>query len=201
MDSIILASRSPRRREILNRIKIPFIVYEVDVDERIKSLRHIRPSIIEISKRKTEKAAQAFTRGIVVGVDTIVFFNKKVIGKPRNRDEAFYYMRLLKGNHHQVISGITVLDTGTGKKYSSISTTDVLFRDMNDQEIVRYLELGEWMDKAGGYAIQGNASLFIKRIEGSYYNVMGLPVEELYDLLNKFDYFSKSGSYRPVRKL
>jgi len=201
MDSIILASRSPRRREILNRIQIPFIVYEVDIDERIKSLRHIRSSIIEVSKRKASNAAQAFKKGIVVGADTVIFFNRKLIGKPRNRDEAFHYLQLLKGNCHQVISGITVMDADSGKKYSSISITDVFFRNMNYQEIIRYLELGEWLDKAGGYAIQGSAALFIKRIEGSYYNVMGLPVEELYNLLDRFDYFSKNGYYRPVRKL
>ncbi len=210
MDSLILASKSPRRRDILNKLNIPYIVYEVEIDESIGlgasarsvvSLRYARSLVIEISKRKVADASHHFSNGIVVGIDTVVCFKKRVLRKPENSGQAYEYMKLLNGRRHEVLSGITVKDIQEGLSYSSSSLTEVFFSRMTEDEINRYIELNEWVDKAGGYAIQGSASLYIKKIVGSYYNVMGLPVEELYKLLKRFYYFEYSGKYRPVRRL
>ena len=102
---------------------------------------------------------------------------------------------------HTVLSGITVTDAASGVRHSSVCETSVRFTAMEPAEIDRYIEIGEWFDKAGGYAIQGVASLFIESISGSFYNVMGLPVEQLYGLLKRFSYFESTGKYRPVKRL
>ncbi len=200
MDHLILASKSPRRREILNRIGIPYILCGPDIDESLMKGRKIRSAVIGISKRKVEAVAPRFSRGLVLGVDTVVLCKGRVLGKPQNGEEAEEYLRLLNGDGHQVMSGVTVRDSGSGVEYSAVSTTCVYFTKMTRDEICWYLSLGEWFDKAGGYAIQGTASLFIDRIDGSYYNVMGLPVDQLFRLLKRFSYFSSAGEYRPVKR-
>lgn len=200
MDTIVLASRSPRRREILDRIRIPYIVFGVDIDEKIKSVNRIKSSVISISNEKVNSAAGYFSNGLVAGVDTVVYFNRKVLGKPVNIDQAYKYLRMLSGNRHYVFSGITVKDIGRGISLSSCSVTEVCFTKMTEGEIEQYLTNDEWIGKAGGYAIQGQAALYIERISGSYYNVMGLPVEELYRLFKRFNYFESDGIYRPVKK-
>ena len=199
MDSIVLASRSPRRREILERLNIPFIAFNIDVDEKSTNIRNIKSSVMEVSKRKAAAAAGHFSKGLVAGVDTIVYFNRKVLGKPKNTGSAFKYLKMLSGNTHCVISGITIRDTCGGDVYSACSLTEVSFIKMSDSEIKNYLATDEWKDKAGGYAIQGQAALYIRDIRGSFYNVMGLPVEELYRLLKKFGYFESSGRYQPEK--
>ncbi|MBN2322660.1 MAG: septum formation protein Maf [Spirochaetes bacterium] len=200
MDHLILASKSPRRREILKRIGIPYILCEPDTDESLKDGRNIRSAVIGISKRKVGVVAPRFARGLVLGVDTIVLCRGRVLGKPKNGDEAEEYLRFLNGGCHEVLSGVTVKDSGSGVEHSAVSTTAVYFTEMTRAEIGWYLSLGEWFDKAGGYAIQGSASMFIDRIDGSYYNVMGLPVEQLFRLLKRFSYFSSAGEYRPVKR-
>lgn len=200
MDSIILASRSQRRREILKTIHIPFIVYDQDVREEQSFHRCVRATVINLSKLKAENAAISFSNGLILGVDTVVFFNRRVLGKPGDKDEAFEFLRMLSGNSHRVISGITLKDARVGVTYSSCSISEVTFFKLTRNEILRYIETGEWVDKAGGYAIQGQASLYISKISGSFYNIMGLPVEELYMLLKRFSYFESDGVYRPVMR-
>ena len=187
MDNIVLASRSPRRREILERLNIPYIAFDIDIDEKITDVRNIKSSVIEVSKKKVAAAAGYFSKGLVAGVDTVVYFNRKVLGKPGNTGSAYEYLKMLSGNTHCVVSGITIRDTCGGNIYSACSLTEVRFIKMSDSEIKNYLATDEWKDKAGGYAIQGQAALYIKCIRGSFYNVMGLPVEELYRLLKKFN--------------
>jgi len=133
-------------------------------------------------------------------LDTIVCFHHKVLGQPKSEEEARKYLKMLSSNRHQVFSGITVKSAGEDLSYSSCSVTEVYFSKLTNREIDAYIEGGEWVGKAGAYAIQGQAALFVARIEGSFYNVMGLPVEELYQLLNRFDYFITTGLYRPVKK-
>lgn len=201
MDSLILASRSPRRREILNQLKIPYIVHEVDVNEGITSKRFIIPSIIEVSRRKAAEAAGYYKNGLVLGVDTIVYFQNRVLGKPSNAEQAYRYIRQLSGNKHTVISGITIFNSANSESRSLVALTDVYFFRLEEREIWYYIDQNEWVDKAGGYAIQGLGAAFIKKIVGSFHNVMGLPVGELISLLKKFKYFDQDGTYRPVRKL
>ncbi len=200
MDTIILASKSPRRKEILTQLGIPFIQYGIEVNEGLGCKRYIRSAVINISRKKADAAAGVFSEGIVLGVDTVVNFNGMILGKPGTPAEARRFMKMLSGNRHQVFSGITLKNIGTGKHYSGCSVTDVNFYRLSPDEVDMYIESGEWRDKAGGYAVQGKAALFVTRLEGSYYNVMGLPVEELHRLLLKFSYFESTGQYRPVRR-
>jgi septum formation protein len=200
MDSIILASRSPRRREILERLNIPYIIFDIDIDEKINNVRKLRSSVMEVSAKKVGAAAGHFSQGLITGVDTVVYFNRMVFGKPENSESAFKYLKMMSGNSHTVISGITIMDSSSQESYSSCSLTEVSFIKMSDSEIKNYLSTDEWKDKAGGYAIQGQAALYIREIRGSFYNVMGLPVEELYRLLKKFNYFESEGIYRPEKK-
>jgi septum formation protein len=200
MDTLILASKSPRRREILHRLGIPFIVCSIEIDEAAYYRKTVRSSVMNVSRKKAEEAASGFTRGLVLGVDTVVFFNGKVLGKPENAEQARASIRMLSGNRHEVLSGITVCDAGGGFTRSGCSVSSVQFVRLSNEEIEGYLQEDEWVDKAGGYAIQGRAAFFIRRIEGSYYNIMGLPVEKLYTLLKGFKYFRSDGIYLPVRR-
>jgi septum formation protein len=204
MDSLILASKSPRRREILSKLNIPYIVFGVDVDERMHReqgvIRNVKSLVIENSKKKAGLAGGSFKKGLVLGVDTIVYFNSRILGKPENEDTAYKYLHMLNGNRHTVYSGITLLNANQGIGYSSCSITEVYFTKMTGEEISRYVESGEWAGKAGGYAIQGTAALYVTGIFGSYYNVMGLPVEELLKLLKRHKYFESPGIFRPVRR-
>jgi septum formation protein len=205
MDSIILASHSPRRREILEKVRIPYIPFGVQVEETIRVRRsgrspNVRSSVIGNAGRKAGAAKEHFSNGLVLGVDTVVFFNGRVLGKPADRGEAFRFLKMLSGNWHSVYSGITVIDARGNGGYSACSVTNVRFSRMSHREIDSYLELGEWEGKAGGYAVQGEASLYIDRIEGSFYNIMGLPLEELFRILKKYEYFASNGRYEPVAK-
>jgi len=200
MDHLILASKSPRRREILDRIHIPYILCGSEIDESFEEGHDIRSAVMGISKRKVEAVAPRFSRGLVLGVDTVVLCKERVLGKPPDSEAAGEYLSLLNGGDHQVLSGVTVRDSRSGVEYSAVSETSVYFTKMTRDEMVWYLSLGEWFDKAGAYAIQGTASLFIDRIDGSYYNVMGLPVEKLFRLLKRFSYFSSAGEHRPVKR-
>jgi septum formation protein len=205
MDSIILASHSPRRREILEKVRIPYLPFGVEVEETIRRRRgarstNVRSSVIGNAGRKAEAAKESFSNGLVLGVDTVVFFNGQVLGKPADGREAFKFLKMLSGNWHSVYSGITVRDARGDGGYSSCSVTRVRFSPMSRGEIESCLERGEWVGKAGGYAVQGEAALYIDRIEGSFYNIMGLPLEELYRILKRFDYFASSGRYEPRAK-
>jgi len=201
MDDLILASKSRRRRDILESLNIPYILWGINIDESLKSIKYVKSSVIDVSRRKAFCAKKHFSNGLVIGVDTVVYFNNRVLNKPDNREEAYSYMKMLNGNRHEVFSGITLVNSNNDISYSSFSVTQVYFNKISDKEIKRYIDQSEWRGKAGGYAIQGIAALFIEKIVGSYYNVMGLPIEKLYLLLKKFDYFEKNGKYRPVKNL
>ncbi|UCB44304.1 MAG: septum formation protein Maf [Spirochaetota bacterium] len=201
MDPLVLASTSPRRREILERLGFPYIVYGVKIDEKVYTKRSVRSVVIELAKRKVAAVASHFSNGLIVGVDTVVCFQNRILGKPEDKEEARKFLKILSGNRHEVVSGITVKDAARDVGYSSVSITSVFFCQLNDEEVARYIDSGEWADKAGGYAIQETAALFVKGIVGSYYNVMGLPVEKLYELLKRFSYFNTHGNYKPVKQV
>ena len=203
MDNLILASKSPRRKEILYALNIPFIVFKPisDVEKSVQGGRKIDVSVIRNSRLKVFSVTDNFKNGLILSVDTVVCLGDKVLEKPSNKDEAKKYLKILSGRTHFVYSGISLVDVKTGKIVSDISKTKVSFKRMSNEEINYYISTNEWYDKAGGYAIQGKASFFIKEIRGSFYNVVGLPVELLYDILKKFEYFKSNGQYTPLRKL
>ena len=139
--------------------------------------------VIRMAEEKARRAAgRAKERGVVVSADTVVVAGEEVLGKPGNKREAERMLRLLSGRTHRVISGVALYNMETGELTSGSETTEVTFAPMSSEEITWYVESGEPMDKAGAYAVQGLASLFIKGIRGSHFNVMGLPLKRLYEV-------------------
>lgn len=179
---IVLASRSPRRAELLAAAGIEFIVRVADVDETPLDGEAPRDYVLRIAETKA-RAVQAGDDEIVIAADTTVVLRNKIMGKPKDTADAARMLRQLSGNRHQVITGIC-LRRGD-RAVSDIATTAVWFAPLSDTEIADYVASGEPMDKAGAYGIQGLASKFIDRIDGSYSNVVGLPVALTYRLLRE----------------
>ena len=178
--NIILASASPRRQELLKLFGIPFIVRVADIDETMDPGCAAYDEVARLSREK----ALAVTRepeDIVIAADTIVVCQGKVMGKPRCAEEAFAMLSLLSGRDHQVMTGCTILKGERAETFTEV--TDLHFRELTDKEIHRYVDSGEPMDKAGAYGIQGGAALFCEKMDGDYYNVMGLPVCRLGQVL------------------
>ena len=178
--NLILASASPRRQELLKLFGVPFTVRVADIDETMDPSAAPFDEVARVSRLK----AQAIPRqadDIVIAADTIVVCEGRVLGKPRSEEEAFSMLRLLSGRDHQVMTGCTLLREGKAETFTEV--TDLHFRDLSDKEIARYVASKEPMDKAGAYGIQGGAALFCTHMVGDYYNVMGLPVCRLYQVL------------------
>ena len=177
---LILASQSPRRKELLGLFRLPFVIRVADIDETMDATARPYDEVARVSREK----AMAVTRGqddIVIAADTIVVCENKVLGKPRSAKEAEEMLSLLSGRDHQVMTGMTVLRRDT--VLSCTEVTDIHFRQLSQKEIAAYVATGEPMDKAGAYGIQGGAALFAEKMVGDYYNVMGLPVCKLRGLL------------------
>ena len=177
---LILASQSPRRRELLGLFSLPFVIRVADVDE---SMDHTLLPQDEVARVSLTKAL-AVSRGeddVVIAADTIVVCEGKILGKPHSPAEAEDMLTLLSGRDHQVMTGLTVI---RGERIiSHTEVTDIHFRELSKKEIAAYVATGEPMDKAGAYGIQGGAALFAEKMVGDYYNVMGLPVCRLRMLL------------------
>lgn len=186
MPEIILASGSPRRRELLEQIGLPFRVCPSSFDE--SALHGGEPAELAeaLALEKARAVAGKMRSGIVIGADTIVVCAGTVLGKPRDDADAARMLRLLSGGWHEVITGIAVIDAASGRERSARELTRVKVRPLTAAEISAYVASGEPADKAGAYAIQGIASLFIERIEGCYANVVGLPIFRLAALLREF---------------
>lgn len=175
---LILASQSPRRREILERAGIPFEVRAAGVDETVIEGESPEQHVRRLARAKAEAVAAS---GPVLGADTVVVAAGQILGKPEDPRDAARMLRLLSGRWHSVLTGICLLSGGQAAvEYES---TRVHFTPLSEDEVQRYVDSGEPMDKAGAYAIQGLASKFIDRIEGCYFNVVGLPVSRVYRLL------------------
>ncbi len=186
MKQIILASASPRRREILRRTGLRFRVDESGSEEKIT--RGLTPEALarSLSRQKAEAVAARHRNAIVIAADTFIVFKGRVLGKPHTAREAMNMLKALSGRVHTVITGFTVMDTVSGKIVSRSSKTKVHFRKLTLREIETYVKSGEPLDKAGGYAIQGLGSAFIRKIEGDFLNVVGLPLSALVRCLTTF---------------
>ena len=180
--NIILASQSPRRRELMGLFHLPFTVRAADIDESMDPA-HPCEEVARVSRRKAEAAAQSRDE-LVIAADTVVVCDGKLLGKPKTREEAVQMLTRLSGRDHQVMTGLTVLRGS--KCVSCTEVAQVHFRPLSREEILDYVRTGEPMDKAGAYGIQGGAALFVERIEGDYYNIMGLPVCRLSMILKEF---------------
>ena len=177
---LILASASPRRKALLSLFGIPFTVRAADIDETMNPEKPPFDEVARVSRLK----ALAVSRGekdIVIAADTIVVCQGKVLGKPHSEAEAASMLRLLSGRDHQVMTGCTILYGDRAETFTEV--TSLHFRPLSEKEIQKYVQSGEPMDKAGAYGIQGGAALFCEKLEGDYYNVMGLPVCRLYETL------------------
>ncbi len=179
---LILASQSPRRKELLGLFGIPFTVHVADIDETMDENAAPYDEVGRVSRLKA-MAVPRKDDDIVVAADTIVVCQGKILGKPHDKAEAVAMLSLLSGKDHQVMTGMTVLK---GEQcITCTEVTDLHFRELTQQEIARYVASGEPMDKAGAYGIQGGAALFCERMNGDYYNVMGLPVCRLSQIFQK----------------
>lgn len=175
---IILASASPRRKELLSQIGVTFEIIKAEKEEHITS--SIPTEVVkELSMQKAKEVAAKCDGSIIIGADTIVAMEGQILGKPKDRADAMRMLRLLQGKKHQVITGVTVL-LGSTKTRSFAEVTDVSLYPMADAQIERYIATGEPMDKAGAYGIQGRFAAYVRGIEGDYNNVVGLPIGRLY---------------------
>lgn len=171
---IILASASPRRRELMKIITEDFEAVNPDVDETLPPDVMPEDAAAYLSGIKAKNIAEIYPENIVIGCDTIVLCDGKVLGKPSDRKQCYEFMSMLSGKTHFVITGCTIIRNGQLRQF--YEKTAVKFRKLSENEIEEYISTDEPYDKAGGYAIQGRASLFIEKINGDYFNVVGLPV-------------------------
>jgi septum formation protein len=179
---LVLASRSPRRSEILQQSGIPFVVRPADVDETPRRDEHPRDYVMRLARDKA-MAVSAAPAEIVLGADTTVVIGGRIMGKPRDPADAVSMLETLSGQRHDVITGICLRTAA--RAIEDCSTTSVWFAALSRREIEEYVAGGEPMDKAGAYGIQGTAARFVARIEGCYFNVMGLPVALVYRRLRE----------------
>ena len=177
---LILASQSPRRRELLGLFGIPFAVQVADIDETMDLQKAAFDEVARVSRCKALAIARD-PEDVVIAADTIVVVEGQILGKPRDQEDAFRMLRQLSGRDHQVMTGVCVLRGEQERVFTEV--TDLHFRDLTDSEIRRYIATGDPMDKAGSYGIQGGAALFCEKMAGDYYNVMGLPVCRLWQIL------------------
>lgn len=179
---LILASQSPRRRELLGLFRLPFVIRVADIDETMNSEASPYDEVARVSREKA-LAVSRQADDVVIAADTIVVCEGKVLGKPHTPQEAAQMLRLLSDRDHQVMTGMTVV---RGQQIRSCTeVTDIHFRELSEKEIAAYVATGEPMDKAGAYGIQGGAALFAEKMVGDYYNVMGLPVCKLHRMLSE----------------
>lgn len=178
----ILGSQSPRRKEILNFFTLPFQQVSPDFDEEAVPFEGNPQAYVTIlSKGKAESLKGRFPSAVIITADTIVFKEGKIYGKPKDKIQAFQFLKELTGGWHQVYTGITL--TYADQMIHKVQETAVQFNQLNDSQLHHYQETMHCADKAGGYMIQGAGGLIIQRIEGCYYNVMGLPLNALYEAL------------------
>jgi len=184
---IILASQSPRRKELLEKCGYAFLTEPADIDETINEDHDLCEEIQRLSRRKAEHVLKKHPGSIVIGSDTIVVVDNKILGKPKDHEEAKSMLKQLSNRAHQVITGICIMSNQ--RVYTDAVSSDVHFSNLSDKEILDYIATGECDDKAGAYAIQGYGAKFINRIEGDYYSIMGFPLHLVYEELKNIDLY------------
>ena len=184
MKKIILASASPRRRELLTVAGVEFEVCVKEVDESVPEGTDPVEAAKMTATKKALAVAQDKENCIVIGADTIVVANKKILGKPKDKNDAISMLSMLSGVEHEVVTGVCIVNDGNPESFAQVSK--VRFYELTKDEIERYVETGEPMDKAGSYGIQGRGCTLVERIEGDYFNIVGLPVAATVRALKKF---------------
>ena len=202
MERLILASASPRRKELMTMAGLAFDVIVSDCEENIaydgpedmvKKLSLLKAKDVAEKIQKTDH-----TPHLVIGADTIVYFQGQILGKPKDTDEAFRMLKAMAGKTHTVYTGVSVIDTATAHTETFYEETKVEFYDVTDEEITAYIATGDPLDKAGSYGVQGRGCFLVKRIEGDYFTVVGLPIARLIRVLQTF---SKIGQFRNTEQI
>ena len=181
---LILASASPRRQQLLQEAGVAFTVVHSNADETLQLGESPEAYALRVAQEKALTVAQRYPAGWILGADTIVEIDGQVLGKPKNIEDGFRMLRLLAGRRHQVKTAFVIIDDRGRIHTRQIVTSTVTFKPLSDSQIRDYLATGEPFDKAGAYAVQGRGSAFIEQLEGSYTNVVGLPVEEVMTVLH-----------------
>jgi septum formation protein len=179
---LVLASASPRRRELLALLGVPFLVIPADIDETPPDGHSPEQVTVALAREKAMAVAARLREGIILGADTIVVYEQSVLGKPADTGEALNMLRRLNGREHQVYTGISLIDVRGGavvREHSEAVCTRVWFRQVSEAHLMRYVNTGEPMDKAGAYGAQGYGATLIERLEGCFFNVVGLPVSRV----------------------
>lgn len=179
MRKIILASTSPRRKELLEKTGLPFEIVASNYEEDMTLVLPPHELAKHLSKGKVDAVAQDYKDAIIIAADTFIVFGDKILGKPHTPKKAKETLAMLSGGTHSIVTGFTIIDTQTGKNISRTTETKVHFRKLTIEEIDAYVATGEPLDKAGAYGIQGLGSELVDKIEGSFSNVVGLPVEDV----------------------
>lgn len=181
---MILASASPRRKEILENFGFSFKTIVKNIDETSDKTR-AEEKILEIAEKKARAAAIDFPDENIVGADTVVVVDGKILGKPKDEKEAFSMLKSLSGRSHEVITAFSFININKNISYSDYEITKVYFKNLTDDEINWYINTKEPMDKAGAYGIQGKGAFFVEKIEGDFFSVMGFPLGKFVRFLNK----------------
>ncbi len=181
-----LASASPRRRKLLKLLNVKFKSFAVDLNEELNDGEHPASTVKRLAKEKMLLAKGKIKDGILITADTIVVLNKKILGKPKDAAEAKRMLKLLSGNQHHVYTGFAIFNSRTEKRIVDYEKTAVFFRELSRTEIDEYVKTGSPLDKAGAYGIQDDyGAVFIRKINGCYYNVVGLPLAKLYSRIKE----------------
>ncbi|MEH6942792.1 Maf family protein [Bacillus sp. JJ722] len=184
MKTLILASASPRRHELLSILEIPFKTFSADIDETIPLNIAPEEAVQMLAFKKAQAAINTHPNSIIIGCDTIVVRNDNILGKPTDREDAFRMLSQLSNHIHSVYTGVSIISEDASVSF--YEKTVVTFWELSEQDIEAYIDSGEPFDKAGSYGIQGKAALFVKKIHGDYYNVVGLPISRLARELSSF---------------
>ena len=194
MEKLICASKSLYRQNVLKSLQIPFQAVAADIDESVFDAFSPEERPLKLAQKKVEQILllKDYKNHYILGADTLIVHNGKALGKPDNAGTAKQYLKALSDSTHHVISAICLYNPHSAKTATKVCDTAVTFAALTDQEIDSYIATGEWAGAAGAYRIQGRAEIFIKKIEGSYSCVAGLPIFELYDILKEQSFFEQS---------
>lgn len=182
---VILASQSPRRKELLSRLIDDFDIMPADIDESGKDQYPPVEYVERMAEQKSAQIAKEYPDALVIGCDTVVIKDHKIFGKPASREEAFQMLKSLSNATHKVCTAVAI--RRKDKLEQALTYADVTFYPLTDEEINSYLDMGEYADKAGAYGIQGKAGVFVKAIQGDYYCIVGFPVGKVHQMLKHFE--------------
>ncbi len=177
---MILASKSPRRKEILEGFGFKLEIMTSNIEE-VSDKEGLLEQIMDISRKKSMEIAKNKRESYILSADTVVVLDGEILGKPKDEDEAFDMLNNLAGRQHKVLTAYTLLNVDRNLDFTSYDSTEVCFKELSEEEIKWYISTGESMDKAGAYGIQGKGAVLVKKIEGDFFNVMGFPISKFYD--------------------